>query len=249
MLEVLKVAFTGVNIVPTFFLALVLFYWITMIMGLVDIKLFHMETDADVHADVDVDAGVEIGHDVHADVDTDVDVDMDADADIHADTHADTHTETGAHSGGLLRSMLIFMNVAHVPFMVVISVLILSVWTIAMAMNILPIKSGGVIAGLLLIPNILVSMVVTKGITFPLVKLFKEKSVDYDTGAEVVGRPCELLHTLQPGRLGQAEITDAGKHLVINVRVEGEEPIEKGEKALVLEKIKTKNVYKIVKFT
>ena len=231
MLETIKIAVTGVNVVPTFLLGLILFYWLIMILGLVDLDIFDIDADADVDVDVDVD------------VDADIDVDVDADVDAGSDADAGH----GGSSGGLLRSLFIFMNVAYVPFMIVISIFIFFVWLIAMLVNILPFENGGVIAGILLIPNIFISMLLTKVATLPMIKLFKDVKNDIDRGAETVGRICKLLYDLEPGRLGQAEINDAEKHLVINVKT-NEEGMKKGMSALVLEKDKEKNFYMIVRF-
>jgi len=87
----------------------------------------------------------------------------------------------------------------------------------------------------------------TKAITWPLIRFFRDVKVDIDSGAETVGRTCRLLGDLPPGRLGQAEITDAGKQLVVNVKTT-EEGMKKGDSALVLSKDKEKNFYMIVKF-
>jgi hypothetical protein len=226
MLEILKIAVTGSNIIPTFFLGLILVYWLIMILGLVNLDTFNMDVDAgaDVDVDVDVDAGVDVDGDVDAGVD-------------------------GAHSGGVLQGLLLFLNVDYVPFMIVMSIFIFFFWFFAILVNVLPIEPGGLVAGLLLVPCFLVSLFITKGITTPLVRLFKTIPDDYDSGAEVTGRICTILKDLSPGRLGQAELNDAGKHLVVNVKTTEEGGLKKGETALVMGKDKTKNFYNVVKFS
>lgn len=249
MLETLKIALTGVNVVPTFLLGLVLFYWLIMILGLVDLELFDIDADADV--DLDVDVGVDVDADVDVDVDVDADVDVDTDVDVDADADVDTDVDAGAGhghgGGGFFRALFIFLNVAYMPFMLVFSILVFFIWLIAMMVNVLPFENGGTMAAILLIPNILVSMVLTKLVTWPLIRFFKDVKVDIDSGAETVGRTCRLLGDLPPDRLGQAEISDAGNHLVINVKTT-EEGMEKGDSALVLSKDKEKNYYMVVKF-
>ncbi|MEO2508425.1 hypothetical protein ABHA01_11565 [Clostridium paraputrificum] len=51
MSELLDNAFRGVNIIPTFLLGFVLFYWLTVIIGVIDFDLF----------DFDIDGGADIG--------------------------------------------------------------------------------------------------------------------------------------------------------------------------------------------
>ncbi|MCP4149572.1 MAG: DUF1449 family protein [bacterium] len=228
MLETLKIAITGINLLPTILLVLVLIYWLIMILGLIDMDHFHIG-DADVDVDLDVDA------DAHADVHGDLHGDMDAGASVHGHP-------------GFFHSTLIFLNFAHVPSMIIISILVLLMWTFMMLANVFPIVVGGWIAGLLLIPGLLLSAVFTKWITTPLVKLFKRVEANIDEGADTIGRVCILLKDLQPGRLGQAELKADGKHLVINVKTTKESGFLKGESALIVDKDKKKNFFNIVEF-
>ena len=55
MSELLNNALTGVNIIPTILLGFVLFYWLTVIIGVIDFDLF------DIDGDFDVDTGGDIG--------------------------------------------------------------------------------------------------------------------------------------------------------------------------------------------
>lgn len=63
MSELFNNALTGVNIIPTILLGFVLFYWITVIIGVIDFDLFDIDVDIDVDidGDFDVDAGGHIG--------------------------------------------------------------------------------------------------------------------------------------------------------------------------------------------
>ncbi|MBE6089089.1 MAG: DUF1449 family protein [Clostridium beijerinckii] len=47
MSELIKNALTGVNIIPTAILGLVLLYWITVIIGVIDFNLFDFDVDVD----------------------------------------------------------------------------------------------------------------------------------------------------------------------------------------------------------
>ena len=59
MRELFNNALTGVNIIPTILLGFVLFYWLTVIIGVIDFDLF--DIDVDIDGDFDVDAGGDIG--------------------------------------------------------------------------------------------------------------------------------------------------------------------------------------------
>lgn len=52
MSELIQNALTGVNIIPTVLLGLVLFYWITVIIGVIDFDFLEFDFDVDIDADV-----------------------------------------------------------------------------------------------------------------------------------------------------------------------------------------------------
>ncbi len=110
MKELFQAAFSGVNIIPTVFLLLILVYWIFVIIGAMDMDFL----EVDIETDVDIDADVE----VDADVDTDADIDTDADT-------------RGVGSVAFLNSVLTFFNLGKIPFMVWLSFLIIPMWVIS----------------------------------------------------------------------------------------------------------------------
>lgn len=240
MSETIRLAFTGFNLLPSGLLCLILFYWVIMILGMVDLDLFDFDVDTDLDVDVDVD--VDVGIDVDADVDVDVDVDADVDVDVDADTDMDMHA---GGSGGLFNSILLFLNLGHVPFMVIFSFLVFIVWIIAMLVTLIPalaINPSTSTAGLLLIPNFFLALLVTGIVTKPLKAMFKVIGND-DSGAKVMGETCTLLCDVSPGRLGQAELTSRDKHVVINVKTVEYFSIKKGAKAAIVGRDEEKNVY------
>jgi hypothetical protein len=119
MLELLKTAITGFNIIPTTLLVLVVIYWLTVIIGAIDFHHFHIDLDTDA----DADAGI---------------------------------------SDGPFHALLAFLKVGNLPFMLVFSIIILIFWVFSMLAHLLPIKTGGVLSGVLFIPEIIASVLITK---------------------------------------------------------------------------------------
>lgn len=200
MSELIKNSLTGVNIIPTVILGLVLLYWITVIIGVIDFDL--LEFDFDVDSDAEVFQGI-----------------------------------------------LVFLNLRDIPFMVVFSILSLVFWILSMMLYRFPIEPGGFINGLILIPILIISLLITKVVTKPLKELFKR---DYEDGIAqdggVIGQLVTLISTIEDGRLGQGEIKRDGASLLINVKSEKEEePFDKNEVAYVYRKDDDKNIYYITK--
>ncbi|QUI22157.1 hypothetical protein HZI73_07510 [Vallitalea pronyensis] len=200
MLELLKYAFTGVNVIPTVLLGLVLLYWIIAIIGALDFDFL------------------------------DIDLDLD-----------------GAEQGPFY-GILAFLNVAELPFMLVFSLLVLIFWMLAMFMYYIPVPVGGLLNGLLFIPAIGVSMMITKFVTMPLKGIFKYSNMQDERGNGVIEELCTLTCNVNNGRLGQAKIKRDGASIVINVKSEFDgESFNKDEVAFVSRKDEEKNVYYIIK--
>jgi hypothetical protein len=203
MPELLKTAITGVNIIPTTLFVFVILYWITVIIGAIDIDFFDF--------DVDVPDGEIITNPFYG--------------------------------------FLEFLNIGDLPFMLVMSIFSLSFWTGSMIISILPFVSEGWVNAVLLIPNIIVSIFITKAVTHPLKGVFKGVMKDTDNEKKIEGQLCTLISDLTYGRLGQAEIDRLGSSILINVKIEDEEDILlKGDKAIVLNKDLDKDYYIIKKF-
>lgn len=202
MFELLKTAITGVNIIPTTLLGLAVLYWLTVIIGAIDVDFFDFDLDG---------------------------------------------ADSGSFSGPF-QGILAFLSVGDLPFMLVFSIILLIFWVLSMLMHLLPLETGGLISGIMLVPNLLVSIFITKALVNPINTLFRNSYKNVDKENEIEGRLCTLLCDLSFGRLGQAEVEGLNASVVINVRVEEGENLLKGDKALVLKKNKDKHFYLIKKF-
>ncbi|MGL4773591.1 MAG: hypothetical protein ACRC2K_08520 [Clostridium sp.] len=201
MTEIINNALTGVNLIPTVLLAIVIIYWITVIIGVIDFDLFDF--------DIDLDGGGELGP---------------------------------------FQSALAYFNLKEIPFMLFFSIVIVNFWIIAMLMCKLPFINGGLVALLLFIPEIIISLFITKIITNPLKGIFKKLSeVEYQ-GEVVIGQVVTLLCEVTEGRIGQGEIKREGASILINLKPEYEGDIfEKAEEAYVTRRDEEKNLYYIIK--
>ena len=224
MQEILQAAITPVNIVFTTLLVFVMMYWVTVLIGVLDIGSFDIDFDTDV--------------------DFDVDVDMDVDVDV------DAHHEIGSgHGIGGVAGALHFFNFGRLPFMVIMSFLVLFMWLIAVSTN--TYWGGGAIpfALAMFFPNLLVSLFVTKIVTKPLIPVFEHFDGSVDP-VDYIGLVCTLLLPASSTQMGQAEVMlENNSPLLINVKVEEgiSDPILKGEKAVVIKESPDRKYYLIKK--
>ena len=216
MQELLQAAIHPVNIVFTVLLVFVLLYWLSVILGAIDLGAF--------------------------DLDLDLDADLEVDADIEAEVEAVSNV-------GWLAGALHFFNFGKLPFMVVMTFLVLSMWSISLMANHYLGDGTALFALAILIPNLFVSLVITKVVTTPLVPVFSTldgsvEAVDYE------GQECTITLSATQDKMGQAEVIVDGSPLLINVKLtgQGQMRISKGEKALVLRRAPQGNYFLIKHF-
>ena len=150
---------------------------------------------------------------------------------------------------GVFRSALEFLNIGNVPAMIVVSIMSLSLWVWAMIGNHY-FNDGSVMRGLvLLVPNLALTIVLTKAITSPLKKFFISLSRDYEEHKPVVGRTCVVITNEVTDKFGQAQIDTSGAPLIINVRTYGDVILAKGESALIIKEDRENNLYTVAKLT
>lgn len=234
MKELFDAAFSSVNIFPTVLLLVILAYWLFVIIGALDMDFLNVEVDVDADVDVDID--------VDADVDIDADGDIDVDGDVEADADVDTDT------GGVLISMnsiLSFFNLGKVPFMLLLSFFVLPLWIISILVNHFFHNQSFAFAFLLLIPNIIASLLISKVLTTPFAILYTKMAKNNDEGFKYTGKMCKIILPASDSRIGQAEINHNNSTYRINVLTKEGTEIAKGESALVINYIENKKCYLI----
>lgn len=210
MQELLDVIVAPSNIVYTILLLVVLFYWISVLLGALDLSAF----DFDVEADTDLDL----------DVDSEVDID--------------------ANNAGWVIGTLQFFNFGRIPFMIIMTFVVLSAWTIALLVNHYIGNDSILFALILAIPNICVSLIITKIITTPLVPTFErmnkgEEDVDY------LGRTGLVILSASSTDVGQVQVMVNESPLLITVKAVKDQigPIAKGAEVLIVRRAKNRKYY------
>lgn len=160
----------------------------------------------------------------------DFDVDVDADADLDADVDAD--------GGGNTAGALQFFNFGQLPFMVIMTVWILSAWVLGILSNFHFGNGSLTFAAIWLLPIFCIGLVITKIVTTPLIPIFKNldtyaKEIDY------IGQTGIVTLSADSQSLGQAEIVVDSSNALINIKsTKGE--LKKGTAIVVLEEVAEK---------
>jgi hypothetical protein len=203
MIELISVAFAPENAVFTVLLLLTGLYWITVILGVLDVNLF----------DIDLaDSGPEIGMD--ADVDADV----------------------GGVETGIGRSILHFFYIGEVPTMILVSILVLSLWSFSILGNYyLNPRGSFLVAAPIFVGDLVASVFVMKLFALPLKRLYVMLNKDYNAPSDIMGRICRVVTTqVARDKMGQAEIATKGAPILLNVLSQDEHVFQKGEEAVIV---------------
>lgn len=168
----------------------------------------------------------------------DFEADLPSDLGVDADAGANSsHGYTpGLSTGGAWLSAGRFLGFSQVPMVVWLSFIILFLWFGSLVLNEWYNQSGSPVqAALLILPNLLGSLILTKVATIPVAKLFKAMG-DADSEAEgVIGRTGTVTSTEADETYGQLEIPTFGVPLLINVRTQpGVAALKRGDPAKVV---------------
>lgn len=208
--ELFRESLTIANLPYTILLGLTLLYWLTVFFGALDLEFLDFEVDADIDADVDLD----------------VDIDADVDADVDAG---------GGNGAGWFMTGLAFFNLGAVPFMVFMSLFVLTLWVTSILVNSLWLDLGEWAFFILLVPNLIVGLFVTKVLSTPFKGVYKKMNAKGTSKRELVGKIADVTMTVRPNRIGRVELTHNDTHFTLDVRIEGDEEIQEGEKAILVQ--------------
>lgn len=205
--EFLATALGAPTIVFTVFLGVAILYWVSVILGALDLDLF--------------DPGGIDGVDGAADA---------ADGALEAGGKA---IEGGA-SG--LAGVLSALRLRYAPLTVVLSVALVLGWIASYfgSRHLLPVLPiGGTLAAVLLgLASMLVALPLTSLLTRPLAPLFVTHVAKGN--ASLIGKIVTVKTSRVDGRFGQGELKDGQGRLLVHVRCEDPEALERGDEALII---------------
>ncbi len=172
-----------------------------------------------------------------------IDFDVDIDADLDIDTDVDVEGNIGIFAGALS-----FFNIGKIPFMIIFSIASLCMWVIAILLN--HYIGGSILFSICtFLPIVMVSLIITKIVTMPLVPVFENMNEGVEP-INYVGETGELLLSASKESKGQAEINIEGDVHRIMVKLDEDNKVDslpKGSKIVVVGTDKSKEFYWIEK--
>ncbi len=149
----------------------------------------------------------------------------------------DVDTDGDIHTTGWLMDTLSFLNFGKIPFMVLFTFIVLFAWSGSILANYYLGNGTLFFAFAILIPNLFMSLILTKIITTPLIPVFKDVNTDEEK-VEYIGMPCEVIYDATFEKMGQAEVLFKSSNLRINVKTDkNDKIIKRGQKALIIDRV------------
>lgn len=165
----------------------------------------------------------------------DLDFDFDADVDMDVDADVDMDTDLGS-SPGWIAGTLHFFNFGKLPFMVLMSFVIIPAWIMSIGLNEYFNQGRWWFPLVMIIPILFVSLIIGKIFSTPFVPLFAKMNTAAEP-IDYIGQVCKLRMTASASRFAQAEVNIDGDVLLIEVKTKSDDtPIARGELARIIGK-------------
>lgn len=218
------------NLWLTVLLGLCCVYWLIVVVG-------GISADAlDIDLDVDADPGV--------DVDSALDSAIESAADSHTGAGTDT-SHPSVRDIGVATGVLRFFNLGDVPLMVVLTVLLLVMWSLSVALYPITRSWTPLAQFAMLAPLFVVATLLMKVATWPVKKLFRAMREEERQAQrlELIGKVCRVISSQVTPTVGQAEFPTSGAPLLLNVRTKNNDALSRGDEAVIVGQDEHTGVY------
>lgn len=177
-----------------------------------------------------------------ADADADIDMDADVDTDL-------SKPETGNPEGdGFWNGMLKFFYIGELPIIFIITLVVFSMWLINVNVTAILGISHNILGFAVYLPGFIASMLVTKVIARPFVKLYAMFNHKGEEPIDFIGKTGRVLSPMGSERLGQIEIFVMNDIIKVYAKsIEGE-PIQYNETVIILEESPDKKFFFVQKY-
>lgn len=237
MQNILDLVFSYVNAPISVFLIGMLFYWLLVILGALELNIF----DFDVHKHIEIHKHIEFNKDIIPNKDFQVD------KDIHLKDLANAEVSKNIRKSNRriskTKAFLVYFNFAELPFMLVFTLLITAWWFFSVSFTYFTNTYNHTTGFLFFFIAIIPALISTKIITNPLKRFFKHFNSSGDNALELLGREATLQTTLDNDKIGMAELNINGNPIKIYVKSLNNEPIQNGTKVLIIQQSEDKKVY------
>lgn len=224
MSELLAACLMIANLPYTILLVIVVLYWLTVVIGVMDIDIFPELGTGEIDVDVEVGGDLDIGGE--ADIAGDGEIDIEA-GDVQVEG---TEIPAASFWGGIPK----FLGFGKVPITILASFFILFAWTFSLLFHYLLGSGNSLLAIAFFIPNMILSAMASRIATMPFAAIYNAMRREEFTEEKIEGRTCIILTSRVNENFGQAEVQTHGAPHLLNVRTTSGITMKKGDIGLII---------------
>lgn len=147
------------------------------------------------------------------------------------------------------QSFLQFFYIGELPIMFIISIVVILMWLINVNVTYIFGISNNVLGFVVYLPGFIASMLATKVIAKPFVKLYAFFNHKGEPPIDFIGKIGRVTSPLAKDRMGQIEVKIETDYLLVYAKPMDEEPIARDEFVMILEKSLDEKFYLVQKYT
>ena len=206
-------------------------YWLLTIVTGFDLDFFDVDFDASTDFDLDTDVDVDVDNNYNPDIDL---------------PQKDIQNPIQNDSIGV--QFLKHFSFDELPLMFMLSILFFSMWFISVNLTHTLEWHNSWQGFVLLIPNLMISLYITKFLTKPLAKIYRMINHKGEEEIDFLGRRGIVKAPVKGDKIGQIEIIVKGDPIRIQAKGFKGVHIASGEEAIIINESKDKKYYLIEKF-
>ncbi|WP_158857227.1 hypothetical protein [Lunatibacter salilacus] len=168
---------------------------------------------------------------------TGLDLDLDADADVNS---ADVGNVEGQ---GFWSAVWEFFYIGELPVMFIITLVVFSMWLINVNVTALLGISDNILGFLVYLPGFVVSMLITKVVAKPFVKLYAVFNHKGELPIDFIGKVGRVVIPMSKDKMGQIDILFGDDVLKVYAKSIDDDAIAYGDTVIILEESPDKKFY------
>ncbi len=229
MIEFFHECINFVNLPVTMMMIAVILYWLMVMVGVFGMETFDFDFDADV-PDVGLDAGIDAdvgfgggGLDINTGV-----------GEAPGTSFSGGSSTTG--NDGIFRQVFDFFYLGEIPIVIIGTFFMLAFWVATLVTNHWYNMDQRLLISLLwLIPNFVISLVVTRITMIPFIAIFRKPPPENRTREEMHGLIGRVITSEVSDKFGQIEVRQENEpEMILNVRIKSGEMLGKGDAAKIV---------------
>lgn len=175
--------------------------------------------------------------------------DADADVDFDADTGDISKPEAGNPDGdGFWNAMLKFFYIGELPIIFIITLVVFSMWLINVNVTAILGISHNILGFAVYVPGFIASMLVTKVVAKPFVKLYAMFNHKGEEPIDFIGKTGRVISPMGQNRLGQIEVHVMKDVIRVYARSIDGEPIPYNDTVIILEESPDRKFFLVQKY-